>query len=424
MYGGGADGGGLAELAELVDRCRKLAGAEVSFSTDDELCDAAVGLTMALRALESTRLHVVAELDARGATDRDAGLRTGAWLAATTREPQGSCRATVRMARQCRTLLPEVDEALAEGRISTDHARAIVAAANPRIATELAQFQSELIARAALVPFRRWQGELGWLVELLDQDGGHDPAGDEVANRAHIASLGGGVTRIVVELFGENSLVAVAALETEADALFHRYQRDREQCSDVAIPPRSTLLALGLVSLLRKGLARDVGSSEPPRPEVIIVERLDEDPGTDTPKPELTTTDGTPVDQRFLHALLCDPLFRSLLIDGDGVPLRLGRAQRRADGQLRRALTLRDGGCVFPGCDAPANWCDSHHVVHWLHGGHTDLDNLALLCRHHHGVTHRHGWTMTASADQWFRWTTPRGQTIESQRHGQQRAGP
>src|SRR5690606_12679300 len=37
----------------------------------------------------------------------------------------------------------------------------------------------------------------------------------------------------------------------------------------------------------------------------------------------------------------------------------------------------------------------AHHIDHHAHGGPTDTPNLALLCRHHHGIIHRHGWTMT-----------------------------
>ena len=83
---------------------------------------------------------------------------------------------------------------------------------------------------------------------------------------------------------------------------------------------------------------------------------------------------------------------------------------------------VRDGGCVFPGCDAPPSWVDLHHVIHWGDDGLTVLENLASLCRHHHGVTHRKGWSMTATADEWFIWTTPGGRTLHSQRHGRQRA--
>jgi len=57
-------------------------------------------------------------------------------------------------------------------------------------------------------------------------------------------------------------------------------------------------------------------------------------------------------------------------------------------------------------------------VVHWADGGATSAENLALLCRHHHGTTHRSGWTMTTDPDrpQRFTWTRPDGRTIRSQR--------
>ncbi|MEO7745197.1 MAG: HNH endonuclease signature motif containing protein [Actinomycetota bacterium] len=48
------------------------------------------------------------------------------------------------------------------------------------------------------------------------------------------------------------------------------------------------------------------------------------------------------------------------------------------------ALTVRDAGCAFPGCDAPTSRCDAHHITHWADGGPTALANLVLLCRYHH----------------------------------------
>jgi len=111
------------------------------------------------------------------------------------------------------------------------------------------------------------------------------------------------------------------------------------------------------------------------------------------------------------------PAIHALVVDTLGVPLDLGREQRYANRAQRRALARRDGGCVFPGCDAPVGWCDAHHIVDWDDGGPTDLPNLAYLCRYHHGITHRQGWTMVATDDQRFTWTTPSGRTLHSQRH-------
>jgi Domain of unknown function (DUF222)/HNH endonuclease len=68
--------------------------------------------------------------------------------------------------------------------------------------------------------------------------------------------------------------------------------------------------------------------------------------------------------------------------------LDVGRATRVVPPALRRALAVRDQGCVVAGCQRPPAWCDAHHLRHWLHGGATSLDNLVLVCRAHHRAVH------------------------------------
>lgn len=64
--------------------------------------------------------------------------------------------------------------------------------------------------------------------------------------------------------------------------------------------------------------------------------------------------------------------------------LKLGRTKRSATLEQRIALQLLDGTCQHPGCRRPPDACDAHHLVAWLLGGGTDLENLTLLCRRHH----------------------------------------
>src|SRR5512132_273010 len=75
-------------------------------------------------------------------------------------------------------------------------------------------------------------------------------------------------------------------------------------------------------------------------------------------------------------------------------PLEVGRTSRVVTPTQRVALAVRDHGCVFPGCARPLAWCDAHRLRHWLHGGPTDLANLALVCRAHHRAVHEGagGW--------------------------------
>jgi hypothetical protein len=58
----------------------------------------------------------------------------------------------------------------------------------------------------------------------------------------------------------------------------------------------------------------------------------------------------------------------------------------------RKAITLRDGGCIIPGCSVPAAWCEIHHVLDAARGGPTSTDNGVLLCWSHHRTLEVSGW--------------------------------
>jgi hypothetical protein len=98
-------------------------------------------------------------------------------------------------------------------------------------------------------------------------------------------------------------------------------------------------------------------------------------------------------------------------------PLDVGRATRVVQPAQRTALTVRDGGCVFPGCGRPLSWCEGHHLVHWLDGGPTDLPNLALLCRAHHRAVHEGGWRLTRDPDGGLTATPPHRRHPTARRH-------
>ena len=98
---------------------------------------------------------------------------------------------------------------------------------------------------------------------------------------------------------------------------------------------------------------------------------------------------GTLLGPETVHRLGCDATLLAGVLGSQGEPLALGRAARCFTSAQRKALWVRDRGCTFPGCQAPAAWCDAHHLVHWAEGGPTDLDNAALLCGRHHTVVHR-----------------------------------
>jgi hypothetical protein len=119
------------------------------------------------------------------------------------------------------------------------------------------------------------------------------------------------------------------------------------------------------------------------------------------------TTDGTQLSSTQLLRIADEAEIWPTIIDRNGVPLALGRTRRIASRGQTMALTARDSGCSFPGCDHPPQWCDRHHILDWIDGGPTDLDNLTLLCRYHHTHFLQRGWTCRMNADGLPEWIPP-----------------
>jgi hypothetical protein len=93
-----------------------------------------------------------------------------------------------------------------------------------------------------------------------------------------------------------------------------------------------------------------------------------------------------------VQRLACDASIRRVLLGPASAVIEVGRARRVPSAPAVAALRVRDRGCVWPGCDRPASWTSAHHVLHWGHGGVSDLPNLVLLCHRHHWSVHEGGW--------------------------------
>ncbi|MFD7155789.1 DUF222 domain-containing protein [Kribbella sp. NPDC059898] len=94
-----------------------------------------------------------------------------------------------------------------------------------------------------------------------------------------------------------------------------------------------------------------------------------------------------------VRRLACDANVIPLVLGSNSQPLDVGRSERLVTRHIRHALVARDRGCVV--CAAPPVMCDAHHLTHWVDGGPTAVDNLALLCRRHHVDLHNDRWTIT-----------------------------
>mgnify|MGYP000853478456 CR=1 FL=1 len=108
-------------------------------------------------------------------------------------------------------------------------------------------------------------------------------------------------------------------------------------------------------------------------------------------------------------ALAAGGTWRRLVTDPVGeVVIDVGRTRYRPPAGLADLVRARDGGCVFPTCQAPASRCDIDHLTAWSQGGTTSLDNLVVLCQAHHRLKHTPGWALTRDeATKVLSWHTP-----------------
>jgi hypothetical protein len=106
-----------------------------------------------------------------------------------------------------------------------------------------------------------------------------------------------------------------------------------------------------------------------------------------------------PISSKGVERLACDCSVTRILLDSESMVIDVGRAKRVVTAPQSKALRVRDRGCTWPGCDRPASWTSAHHVVHWIHGGSTDLPNLVLLCYRHHWMVHEGNWQIVRSDD-------------------------
>lgn len=88
----------------------------------------------------------------------------------------------------------------------------------------------------------------------------------------------------------------------------------------------------------------------------------------------------------------CVGTIHRVVSDRTGRIVSLGISDRVFDHRQRKAIALRDGGCVIPGCHTPASWCELHHIPDWSRGGPTHTDHGVMLCWWHHRTIGTSGW--------------------------------
>ncbi len=423
-----------ATARAAIDAVAELTGGDLRGVGDDALLGLFDGLEVLDRVFHSARFQLLAELDARSLTDRRLGHVTAneaGWRHGANPKRVKSDLATANTLRQHQ---PKLAAALAHGEVAVDRVREVCRSVNERNRHALEGAQDALIDLCrSRSTFRQFTRDVEQLARLADTDGTEPP---KPRNHGKLELDGDRVTA-TFDLYGADAMAFAERVGAEADRLFRQHTHAATLCLDLLTPPRSELLARAFLNLVERGAGDRNRGRLGPTADISIVVDVDRDTVGDLfADGVLLPGKGAPVDwskkaldlagatlryaSHEWELLTCDAEYTWVIKDAGGHPVACQHGERHASRQQRRNLEFRDGRCCFPGCDTTPNWCDAHHVHHYGDGGPTDLCNLALLCRRHHGVIHRRGWSMKANTtpgdgEGFFTITTPTGTLLHTQ---------
>ncbi|GAA4178313.1 HNH endonuclease signature motif containing protein [Gryllotalpicola koreensis] len=133
-------------------------------------------------------------------------------------------------------------------------------------------------------------------------------------------------------------------------------------------------------------------------------------PATPPPEDGIAWLDGTPhpLTGAQLITSLCDGSAAAALLDETGQTLDATKAERTFSTRQRRAMAIRDGGCLIPGCPMPPDATEAHHLNPWNErpqNRKTETKDGICLCRFHHLNLHNQGGHIERRGNTyWLHW--------------------
>ena len=365
-----------------------------ALAAEDRSSWSAVARTTRLRELREAQerldaevLRAVADCDAVDAWELDC-LGAASWLAAKTGMVRHAAARLVKTARFLRRH-PHTAKALEAGDVAVPHVELLAVAAHRR--ADLYEEHEEALVEAAtsveVLDFaqvtRRWAALADDVLAQRDARFAFDRRGITLSPTTGGSAVSG--------------FLDPEAAATVTDALAALAPPDGPD------DPRSLAQrnADALVLLCQRSRGGKLPDSRPIAGVALVVDHdtLAGHPAAHLDALRCEIEGFGPIARITAERLACDCAVARVIVKGKSEILDYGRQTRIIPRALRRAIHLRDQHCQYPGCRAPAAWCDVHHLVHWLLGGETDLENCALLCRRHHVACHEGGWKLARGPD-------------------------
>ena len=319
-----------------------------------------------------------------------------------------AAREKLRVARRL-AVLEKVEDAFAKGEISYSKVPALVRVARPDTEEELLEFACKF---PASVLERR----------LREMRNGSSPNVAAEAERSHAERrlssrrLEGDCFEISVQLSEEQAGLVVAAVGMFKREIVESGLETQGEWDDLA------LAADALVLMARKAIRGSLHRA--------TEEEVDEETGEVRERCDSAESSGhlvmVHVDESALSGsggasdlpletvrrLLCDGAAVGMVENCSGEPLSIGRKSRTVPTGMKRALHARDRTSRYPGC-SHTRWLDAHHIKHWTRGGDTSMENLVLLCTHHHRLLHEGGFQILSHPAGGHYFANPDGQPLD-----------
>jgi hypothetical protein len=414
--------------------------ADTDIPTDNEALIAAITrLAGHINAAQHRFLKLLAALIEREAWGDGGGIKSPAhWLNYYCGIDLGAAREKVRVAKSL-AQLPQIDEAFASGAISYSKVRAMTRSATPHneahllnIARHGTAHHIEMLVRKHQRVRRQVRGlghgskqeqrgnrdedaaaaqfagrELHWHYDddgmlvirgrLAPEDGAlfikaidaafaqlHQSSGPSEVQAGH--GQESGPENVSAETFYSNQN-AECSKDVSAETLLYSQERK----ADTFPQKRADALMLLIEHSLQHSTG-DLAPLTPPHRHQMII-HIEKNTLMHGATHNCSIEHGPFLSPASARRLACDTSLLTVLEDSQGNVLNVGRKTRTVSPALRRALTIRDHCCRFPGC-TESRFVDAHHIHHWCDGGETSLENLVLLCRRHHRLVHEQGFEL------------------------------
>ncbi len=377
----------VSALVEAVDGVQQLQTGGLAERVVHQLL---ADVNVAVRRLQATTARLAGDLQRRhqpavatGSERDQAQRRTARTLTDELNLAPGEAKRATTTGRHLLDS-PLLGAAFDAGTLSAEHAAAIAGALTGIPPDHRPDTEQALVALAATATPQQVATEGRRLAARLDDTRAQQTErARHVRRRANWWQTTDGDLRIDATLSGVDAETVRVALDAATPPPGQHEHRTPDQRR-----------ADGLTNLAATSLrAGELPAQHGVRPHVQVIVTLAD---LRTWTGDATLGSGETITMHQLAGIAQDCIISRTILGLDDAPIAGSIASRTIPAALWRALLVRDRGCTWPHCDAPASWCQvAHGAVPFAAHGALSPDNAALLCGHHHRRFDAGGWNIT-----------------------------